>query len=269
MIDYETYSKIRLYHGERGLNFAQIARELSIDPETVAKYARAECYRPRRCAKRRSKLDPFKTLISGWLERHPYSATQIFQRLREGHGYQGGLSVLKQYVQKVRPVRHPAFLTLAFAPGECAQVDWGCGGSIQLGTTRRRLSFFVMVLAYSRMIYLEFTCGEALEHFLACHQNAIEYLGGVPSRILIDYVPGHIINVLFPDEICAQLRGRLENWANAGHVRSHNFYRVLSHFSSSASSRQMGLRRHASEEAEAGGWHACKAACFIRRLISA
>jgi transposase len=185
MIDYETYCKIRLYHG-RGLSFAQIARELAIDPETVAKYVRAECWRPRRAAKRRSKLDPFKTLISGWLERYPYSTTQIFQRLREGHGYEGGLSVLKQYVQKVRPVRHPAFLTLAFAPGECAQVDWGCGGSIQLGATRRRLSFFVMVLAFSRMIYLEFTCGEALEHFLACHQNALEYIGGVTSRILID-----------------------------------------------------------------------------------
>ena len=48
-------------------------------------------------------------------------------------------------------MRQPAFLTLAFAPGEGAQVDWG-GGSIQLGATHRRLSFFVMVLAFSRMI---------------------------------------------------------------------------------------------------------------------
>ena len=50
----------------------------------------------------------------------------------------------------MRPLRHPAFLTLAFAPGECAQVDWGCAGSIDVGGTRRRLSFFVMVLAYVR-----------------------------------------------------------------------------------------------------------------------
>ena len=65
MIDHETYCKIRLYHRERGLSFAQIARELAIDPETAAKYARADSYSPRRSVKRRSKLDPFKTRISG------------------------------------------------------------------------------------------------------------------------------------------------------------------------------------------------------------
>jgi transposase len=89
-------------------------------------------------------------------------------------------------VRRVRPVRRPAFLTLAFAPGECAQVDWGCGGALQIGSTRRRLSFFVMVLCYSRMIYVEFTLGEALEHFLGCHQNALEFLGASPGAIVID-----------------------------------------------------------------------------------
>ena len=32
MISYELYCKIRLLHGERGLSFAQIARELHLDP---------------------------------------------------------------------------------------------------------------------------------------------------------------------------------------------------------------------------------------------
>ena len=86
----------------------------------------------------------------------------------------------------VRPVRHPAFLSLAFAPGEAAQVDWGSAGSIAIGGTRRRLSFFVMVLCHSRMAYVEFTCGECLEHFLACHQNAFEFFGGTPATVLID-----------------------------------------------------------------------------------
>ncbi len=76
---------------------------------------------------------------------------------------------------------HPAFLSLAFAPGEAAQVDWGCAGIIEMGNTRRQLSFFVMVLCHSRMAYLEFTCGECLEHFLACHQNALEFFGGSPT----------------------------------------------------------------------------------------
>lgn len=50
----------------------------------------------------------------------------------------------------MRPPRQPAFLNLHFAPGQCAQVDWGSAGFLPVGSTRRRLSFFVMVLCYSR-----------------------------------------------------------------------------------------------------------------------
>ena len=60
-------------------------------------------------------------------------------------------------------MRAPAFLTLHFAPGECAQVDWGHYGSVNVGNTRRRLSFFVMVLCYSRLMYVEFTVSQTME----------------------------------------------------------------------------------------------------------
>lgn len=54
-----------------------------------------------------------------------------------------------------------AFLKLDFAAGEAAQVDWGEYGTIAVGSTRRRLSFFLMVLCYSRRMYLEFTLSRA------------------------------------------------------------------------------------------------------------
>ena len=186
MINYETYCQIRLFHQQRGLSFNQIASELAIRPQTVAKYANLATFTRRLGTKRPSKLDPFKPAITRWLERHPYSATQIYQRLHADEGYTGGFSIVKDYVRAVRPLRHPAFLSLAFAPGEAAQVDWGCAGTITLGDTRRRLSFFVMVLCHSRMAYVEFTCGEAMEHFLACHHNALQFFGGTPGVILID-----------------------------------------------------------------------------------
>ncbi|MBV5269337.1 MAG: IS21 family transposase, partial [Afipia sp.] len=77
---------------------------------------------------RGSRLDPFKARVVRLLETHPYSAQQIFQRLRED-GFEGGFTIVKDYVRKVRPVRREAFLKLSFAPGECAQVDWGEYGS--------------------------------------------------------------------------------------------------------------------------------------------
>ena len=127
MISYELYGQIRLLAQERGLNFAQIAREVHLDEETVAKWARAKSYLPpgRRNTSRKSKLDPYKLLIQRWLERHDYTAAQLFQRLRAEEGYNGGITILTDYVRTIRRVRAPAFLTLAFAPGECAQVDWG------------------------------------------------------------------------------------------------------------------------------------------------
>jgi transposase len=187
VISYELYCQIRLLHRERGLNFAQIARELHLDEETVAKWARAKSYTMVRTnTPRKSKLDPYKELIQRWLERHSYTATQIFQRLRAEEGYTGGITILTDYVRTIRRVRAPAFLTLSFAQGECAQVDWGCAGAMNVGSTRRRLSFFVMVLCYSRLIYVEFSLGEATEHFLQAHQNALEFFAGVPAKVLID-----------------------------------------------------------------------------------
>jgi hypothetical protein len=57
-------------------------------------------------------------------------------------------------VAKVRPLRREAFLKLAFAPGECDQVEWGEYGSIAVGSARRRLSFFVLVLKTQDLIIL-------------------------------------------------------------------------------------------------------------------
>lgn len=185
MIDYERYCRIKDYHANRRLTVPQIARELDLDERTVSRWLAAEKFQPRRTPPRSSKLDPYKKQIVRWLESHPYTATQVFLRLREA-GYGGGITVVKDYVRRVRPPRTPAFLTLSFAPGECAQVDWGQFGSIAVGNTRRRLSFFVMVLCYSRMLYVEFTVSQTMEHFLACHANAFAFFGGVPARCMVD-----------------------------------------------------------------------------------
>src|SRR5438477_1656539 len=75
---------------------------------------------------------------------------------------------------------------MELAPGECAQADWGSFGSVSVGSTRRRLSFFVMVLCYSRLSYLEFTLGQGMEQFLSCHQNAFSFFGGAPEKVMID-----------------------------------------------------------------------------------
>jgi transposase len=185
MIDYATYCKIHDAHQKQGLSAPQIARELNMDVRTVARWLAEPKFRPRQSAPRPSKLDDFKGQIVRQLQSHPYTSAQIFQQVRQA-GYTGGISIVKQYVREVRPPRKPAFLTLAFAPGECAQVDWGQFGSIAIGSTRRRLSFFVMVLCHSRMLYVRFTPSETMEHFLDCHVNAFNYFRGVVAKTMVD-----------------------------------------------------------------------------------
>lgn len=192
MMDYAGFCQIKHLHAHQGLSASQIAKALALDPRTVSYWLAQEHFRPRKPGPRHSKLDPFKQEIVRMLERYPYSAAQVFQRLRE-QGFTGGYSLVKAYVRTVRPKRQPAFLKLAFAPGECAQVDWGAFGAVKVGQTSRRLSFFVMVLCYSRMLYVEFTVSQTMEHFLACHQHAFEYFGAIPHKVMVDNLKSAVL----------------------------------------------------------------------------
>ena len=182
MIDYATWCAIR-DGAENHLSADQLAGALNLDVKTVRRWI-GRPYAQRQAAKRGSKLDPFKGRIVRWLETYPLTAQQVFQRLAD-EGYGGGISIVKDYVRIIRPRPREAFLTLAFAPGEVAQVDWGEFGSIAVGDTRRRLSFFVMVLAWSRMRYVEFTLSQTMEQFLAAHVHAFHALG-VPRKVMVD-----------------------------------------------------------------------------------
>lgn len=127
MIDYQTFQQIRQLHDQEHLSARQMAASLNLDLRTVDKWIERPNYEPRAHPRRPSKLDPFKGTVTRLLATHDFTAQQLLQRLRAS-GYTGGYSILKDYVRTVRPPRQPAFLTLQFAPGQCAQVDWGSLG---------------------------------------------------------------------------------------------------------------------------------------------
>ena len=184
MIDYTLWCRMKELSERDKLAAAQIARELGLATRTVRKWLK-EPYRPRKRIQRASVLDPYKGRIMAMLQNHSYTAVQVHTILRDD-GFTGGITIVKDYIQQIRPRGKEAYLTLSFAPGECAQVDWGSWDFITVGNTRRRLSFFVMVLGYSRMLYIEFTLGQGQEHFLSCHRHAFEFFGGVPEKIMCD-----------------------------------------------------------------------------------
>ena len=161
MIDYDTFCRLKQLRAQ-GRTPPQIAREMHLHIQTVRLWLARERFQRSGAAQqpRPSKLDAFKPALARWLDSHPFTAMQLFHKLRE-QGYSGGYSVVKVHVRRIRPSKAEAFLTLQFAPGQCAQVDWGSFGTVEVDGTRRALSFFVMVLAHSRWLHVEFTLGQS------------------------------------------------------------------------------------------------------------
>jgi transposase len=186
MISYEQFHQIKALQ-ERGLSAGQIARDMSISEKTARLWMVRERYEPSRPKSTpQSKLDTYKDHIAKLLRQFDgYSAVQIFQKLQED-GYEGGYTLVKEYVRKIRPKKSRVFDELVFAPGEAAQVDFGECGLTEVGNTRRKLYVFVMVLCHSRLMYIEFILRQNLEHFLVCHRNAFEAFGGVPTAVIVD-----------------------------------------------------------------------------------
>jgi transposase len=210
MIDYAIYCRIRSMHEQQKLSVRQICRRLKLDKKTVRKWLTQPWTQPKRPG-RTSKLDPYKDRIKAWLERDDLSAQQVLQRLAE-QGFEGRYTIVREYIRLVRPRPTQAYLSLRFAPGECMQVDWGSWGHIPIGATRRQLSFFAAVLCYSRMLYVEFTLGQSQEHFLSCHQHALEYFGGCVDSVMVDNCKTAVLS--HPRGGLAQINPRYLDFAN-------------------------------------------------------
>ena len=106
------------------------------------------------------------------------------------------MTILRDYVRRIRPTQRPVYLKLQFAPGECAQVDWGSFGTVAVGNTQRRLSFFVMLLTFRRQMFVAFTVCQTMEHFLAAHEHGFAAFGGVPAKIMVDNLKSAVLQRL-------------------------------------------------------------------------
>ena len=67
-------------------------------------------------------------------------------------GYRGSVYPVRRYLHQVRPARGRVYQEVLYEPGEAMQVDWGDCGRVMIGQTPRRVSVFVAVLCYSRLV---------------------------------------------------------------------------------------------------------------------
>ncbi len=178
----------RLYYAEK-LSKRKIAKLLHIHRNTVTAAIAAEQPPIYERESRGSKLDPYKPIIQNLLKATPDLSAVRIQEILEGEGYQGKITVLKEYVHQVRPQFKPveAFVRMTYQPGEYGQIDWAeMPDRVLHQGLPCKVYAFVMVLCYSRQLYVEFSLATQQSDFLNCHQNALRSFEGCPKTNVYD-----------------------------------------------------------------------------------
>jgi transposase len=173
-------------HAERW-SARKIARRLLVSRRTVGRYLANRLPAATR-PDRPSLLQPFQPVIADLLERDPSASAVVIRQRLEPLGYNGGLTVLRAYLRRLRRRHRPlrAYVRVESAPGDCFQVDWGHFGALDYDGDRRKLYAFCLVECHSRRLYVEFTHSQGFETFLRCHQHAFRFMTGVARQILYD-----------------------------------------------------------------------------------
>lgn len=171
---------------QRGMSITQIAEELGRDRKTIRRWLREEnppTYK--RLSEQKSKLDPYKDYIFRRMEEGCHNSVVLFDEIRT-QNYTGGSTILREFMKSFRPVyKEKATVRFETPPGDQAQVDWG-QEPVDWHGRKKRLYMFVMILGYSRMIYVEFTEDEKLDTLIGCHTRAMAYFGGITRTCLYD-----------------------------------------------------------------------------------
>ena len=171
----------------KGKSAYAISKEIGVSENTVRKYM-TQPVQPHGLTGMRkgSKLDPYKSYLHELMESGIYNCVVLYGYLQE-MGYDGGMSILKEYVHPFRPPRRtPAVQRFETVSGKQAQMDWGICQYTDLDGDLHKVPAFVMILGQSRAKYVEFTARCDLHGLERCMVNAFNYFGGVPKEVLTD-----------------------------------------------------------------------------------
>lgn len=168
----------------QGHSIREIARTLGVSRNTVRRYLRNQGLPRYRREPRATKLDAYKQHLRARVKAAApewIPAAVLFREL-QALGYRGGLTTLKLYLARLKPVpQSEPLIRFETEPGRQLQVDF-----VSFRRGAERLSAFIATLGWSRASYVEFVEDERLETLLSCHERAFGYFGGVPREVLYD-----------------------------------------------------------------------------------
>lgn len=184
MLSQEDYIVIRTLK-KRGVYHKDIAAELGVHPRTVSRaLQRGSAAQPTR-KPRASKLDPYKATVDRLLAEGVWNGVVILREI-QAQGYEGGHTILRDYIQPKR-VQRQSRATVRFEtpPGRQLQSDWG-EITTEMAGVETKICFIVNTLGYSRRFH--FWCSDRMdaEHTYEGLIRSFEYFEGVPEEVLVD-----------------------------------------------------------------------------------
>jgi transposase len=194
MIDRSLEAEIlRLYHAEHW-PIGTLAKQLRVHHATVRRVLAQAGLPVAQTTMRPSMIDPFRPFIDETLQKYPsLCASRLYQMVKE-RGYPGAEDHFRAMIARLRPrPTGEAYLRLRTLPGEQGQVDWAHFGKVLIGRALRPLMGFVMVLSYSRKIFLRFYLNAAMDNFLRGHVDAFTAFGAVPRVLLYDNLKSAVL----------------------------------------------------------------------------
>jgi transposase len=184
MIRKEDYMVIKTQQ-RRGVYLKDIAADLGVHPRTVQRALERNGAPEQKRSTSESKLEPYKPDIDRLLSEGVWNGIVILREI-QAKGYEGGYTMLRQYIQPKRALR-PSRATVRFetAPGEQLQSDWG-EVLVMVGGVETKVDFIVNTLGYSRRFHFWCSDSQDAEHTYEGLIRSFEYFGGVTEEVLVD-----------------------------------------------------------------------------------
>lgn len=191
--DMEMWTQIRHEVLVKKMGRREACRKYKLNFRTIQKILKypEPPEKPREYARPKPTIGPFVSIIHEILEAdkqvHPkqrHTGKRIFDRLRDEHGYTGGITVVRDEIRRWKQQTAEVFMPLAHPPGE-AQFDFGEAKALYRGR-EIKVMFCVMSLPYSDAFFCQAFPRECTETFQEGHVRAFDFFGGVPNRISYD-----------------------------------------------------------------------------------
>jgi transposase len=214
VVGVEQWAQLRREHFVGGVSIKELARRTGLSRNTIRAALRSASPPGYSRPARPSKLDRFKPEVQRLLRDDPTIPGVRIGELLEPLGWDGGKTILDDYLREVRPLFKAARTTqrTIYRPGEICQFDvWEPRREIPVGHGQLRKGFVVIAaLGYSRAGAGVLVFSKETEDLLAGIRGCLWRLGGLPGTLVWDRQAGIHARDGRPSEAFAALCGQLK-----------------------------------------------------------